>query len=184
VGIASLALVAGLFVLGLTRPEHAHGPEGGAMVHGATGAVPGDAEAALADPAALLGHVLSRLYLAFGEREEDAIYDALAEVAAGPALETLYLEKRAALFDDPAGATQAVHGIDVLDVEAAERDGAILLYGRWRVLGAVGHEDHVHVRGHAYAARLTLERTDVGWRLTGFALIEVERRGAPSGRGS
>ncbi|MGF1551247.1 MAG: hypothetical protein ACFBWO_01950 [Paracoccaceae bacterium] len=192
VSLASLALVAGRFVLGLTRPDHGHAPEGETMAHGEEGTVPTDVEAALAEPAMLLGHVLSRLYAAFGEREEGAVYDARAEVATGPALEALYLEKRAAMFDDPAGTihgapagtTQSVHGIEVLDVEAAEQGGAVVLDGRWRVFGAVGHEDHVHVRGPAYAARLAVERTDGGWRLTGFTLTEVERPEGSADRGS
>jgi hypothetical protein len=55
---------------------------------------------------------------------------------------------------------------------------AVEMAARWRVLGTVGHAEHLHVRGNAYAADLTLEPVDGAWRLTGFALTDVDRTGA------
>ena len=45
------------------------------------------------------------------------------------------------------------------------------------VLGQVGHDEHTHMRGNAYAAELTIAPVDDAWRLTGFRLTEVDRTG-------
>ncbi len=181
-GLAALAVVAGLVLIGLLRPDllghgvgQGVGHGAGAAFHGAPADGPTVA-AARDDPAGLMGHILARIYTAFGEREEDAIYDALATVAAGPVLEELYLERRAALTAAPAeGGGQAIHGIAVLDAAAAERDGAFVIDGAWETIGSVGHGDHVHVRGNRYAARFTVEPRADGWRLTAFDLVEKVR---------
>ena len=174
-GAATLLCVVALAVLGLARPDLlGHGPDEAAF-HGAPAEGP-TVEAARAEPARLLSHVLGRVYRAFGEREEDAIYDALASVAAGPVLDELYLERRAALTaapDDAGG--QEIHGISVLEADAEERDGIFLLEGAWETVGSVGHGDHLHVRGNRYAARLTVEPRAEGWRLTAFDLVEMVR---------
>ena len=100
--------------------------------------------------------MLSVVYKAFGETEEARIYDGLAEVAAGGALEQLYLERLGARAED-----------DVVTIDA-----------KWRVLGTVGHAEHMHVRGNAYSASLTLEPVEGEWRLTGFELKDVDRTDA------
>lgn len=175
VGVGALVLVVGLAVLGLTRPDlvgHGaadHGFHGGPL----EGPSP---QAARADPAVLLAHVLGRVYAAFGLREEGAVYDALAGVAAGDVLEALYLERRAVLTAAPeGGGTQELHGIEVVRAEAEERGGVFRIDGAWDTVGSVGHEDHVHTRGNRYAARLTVALRPEGWRLTAFELVETVR---------
>lgn len=175
IGVAALLCVAALALLGLARPDLlGHGPDragfDGAPADGPT------VETARAEPAHLLSHVLGRVYAAFGEREEGAIYDALASVAAGSVLDELYLERRAALTAMPAEAGgQEIHGIYVLEADAEERDGMFLIEGAWETVGSVGHGDHVHLRGNRYAARLTVEPRAEGWRLTDFDLLEMIR---------
>ncbi len=168
-GLAALALAGGLVAFGLLAGGgHGHLP--------APGAGP-DPAAARAAPARLAEHVLARLYAAFGEREEAAIYDALAKVAEGEVLESLYLEKRAALLDPASGASgQSLHGIEVTEAALSERAGVFEIAARWHAIGAVEHGDHVHVRGNAYAAQLRLVPRAEGWRLTGFDLLDIERQ--------
>ncbi|MGF1446013.1 MAG: hypothetical protein ACFBRM_07385 [Pikeienuella sp.] len=169
-GLGAMALVAGLAALGLSRPDlaaHDHELE---LTEGPSRA------AARQDPASLAGHVLTQIYSAFGEREEGAIYDALAGVAAGEVLEDLYLQKRAALLDDATGATgQRLHGLEILDVTAEETGSGFVLTARWQAIGAVEHGDHTHIRGNIYGGRLQVEPLSGRWRLTGFALIDVAR---------
>ncbi|SEB05510.1 hypothetical protein [Rubrimonas cliftonensis] len=132
---------------------------------------------AAAQPRALLGLALEQVYEAFGETAETAIYDRLARVAAGEALETLYLQKRDALvnaaFD---GGTQRVDHVDVTEAEAAVEGGLVSVAGRWRVVGAVGHEDHRHIRGAVYTARVDFALGPEGWRMVAFDLRDIDRQ--------
>jgi hypothetical protein len=143
---------------------------------------PATPEAAAAQPEAMLGMALEQIYRAFGETGETAIYDALARVAADDALEALYLQRRDALvnaaFD---GGAQRVDHVDVLAAEATVEADRVAIDGRWRVIGAVGHEDHQHVRGAAYTARLSFALRPEGWRVVAFDLRDIDREaiGAP-----
>jgi hypothetical protein len=145
---------------------------------------PATPEAAAAQSEALLGMALEQVYRAFGETGETAIYDALARVAADDALEALYLQRRDALvnaaFD---GGAQRVDHIDVLAAEATVEGDRVAVDGRWRVIGAVGHQDHQHVRGAAYTARLAFALRPEGWRMVDFALRDIDREavGEPLG---
>ncbi len=119
---------------------------------------------------------LEGVYGAFKQTEETAIYDALAKVSKGEALEQLYLQRRAALMDrglDKVG--QQVHELELISVTARREGETLRADARWRVVGIIGHEAHRHVRGNAYAAELLLERDVAGWRIAGFDLREVDR---------
>jgi len=123
--------------------------------------------------------MLTRVYLAFNETEEAAIYDNLAQVAADDALEALYLERVGAMAGgglDPASeADQQIHTMEMLRIDTA-RDGEIFTWdARWRVVGTVGHATHLHVRGNIYAAVLTVAPSNGAWRITGFELTDVDR---------
>ncbi len=119
---------------------------------------------------------LERVYRAFAEEEEGRIYDALAEATAGPALETLYLQRRASLLDRGLEkADQNVHELELLSASAARSGDRLAVSARWRVLGLVGHEQHRHLRGNAYAADLAFDRAGGLWRITGFTLREIDR---------
>ena len=123
--------------------------------------------------------MLTRVYLAFNETEETAIYDSLAEVAAGDALEALYLERVGAMADnglDPSEeADQQIHTMEMLRIDTA-RDGDEFSWdARWRVVGTVGHATHMHVRGNIYAAELDVAPVEGAWRITGFELTDVDR---------
>ena len=119
--------------------------------------------------------MLSVVYQAFGETEEERIYDALAEVAAGAALEQLYLERLGAMASGGLEPDQTIHEMELLGLSAKSKDDVVTIDAKWRVLGTVGHAEHMHVRGNAYSAALTLEPVGGEWRLTGFALKDVDR---------
>jgi hypothetical protein len=118
--------------------------------------------------------VLGAVYEACAETEEAAIYDGLARVAAGEALEALYLERAGALATGGLP-DQVVHELRLTGGSWNLEDGALRADIRWAVLGEVGHAEHTHMRGNAYGAELTLGPAEGAWRLTGFRLTDVDR---------
>ena len=119
------------------------------------------------------------VYDAFAATQEDVIYDTLAGVTHGPALEYLYLERVGAMarggLDE---ADQEIHEIKLLNTSVARDGGTLLLDATWQVIGTVGHAEHLHVRGNTYSADLTVAPVDGAWRITDFALLDVNRDAA------
>ncbi|MEM6939944.1 MAG: hypothetical protein AAF943_08945 [Pseudomonadota bacterium] len=116
------------------------------------------------------------VYEAFGETQEDAIYDTLARVTHGEALEYLYLERVGAMAGDGLDeADQTIHEIKLLSTQVARAENALVLDASWQVIGTVGHTEHMHVRGNTYSADLTVSPVDGAWRITDFELRDVNR---------
>ncbi len=119
------------------------------------------------------------IYEAFGKTQEDDIYDTLAIVTDGAALEYLYLERIGAMagggLDE---ADQTIHEINLVNADVA-RDGQRLVVGAsWQVIGTVGHAEHLHVRGNTYRADFTIAPVEGAWRITEFDLLDVNRDAA------
>lgn len=119
------------------------------------------------------------VYDAFSETEENAIYDTLASVTDGDALEYLYLERVGAMAGGGLEeADQTIHEIKLLNTQVS-RDGATLaIDASWQVIGTVGHAEHLHVRGNSYDADLSVAPVNGAWRITDFELLEVNRDAA------
>lgn len=101
--------------------------------------------------------MLETVYRAFGETDETAIYDSLAEVAAGDALEALYLERVGAMVGGGLDQSdQQLHEMELIKLSSRGTGTTIRWDAKWRVVGTVGHATHLHVRGNTYAASLTL----------------------------
>lgn len=126
----------------------------------------------------LLPEILAQVYVAFGETEEAAIYDKLALVATGDALEQLYLERVGAMAGGGLNPDQEIHEVSLLGMSARPSGEKVNISARWRVLGVVGHSEHMHMRGNAYAADLTFAPVDGGWKFSGFDLTDVDRTDA------
>jgi hypothetical protein len=126
----------------------------------------------------LLPGMLQTVYEAFGETEEAAIYDGLAQVASGAALEQLYLERVGAMAGGGLNPDQEIHEVALLDMSARPQGDRVQISARWRVLGVVGHAEHMHMRGNAYSAELAMSPVEDAWKLTGFTLRDVDRTGA------
>lgn len=126
----------------------------------------------------LLPEILAVVYDAFGETEEAAIYDRLAEVATGAALEQLYLERVGAMAGGGLNPDQEIHEVALLGMSARPRGDTVAIDARWRVLGVVGHSEHMHMRGNAYAADLVMTAEGGTWKITGFNLTDVDRTDA------
>lgn len=122
--------------------------------------------------------ILAEVYEAFGETEEAAIYDRLAEVANGPALEQLYLERVGAMAGGGLNPDQEIHEVSLLGMSARPQGEIVNISAKWRVLGVVGHSEHMHMRGNAYAADLVMASDAGVWKITGFTLKNVDRTDA------
>ncbi|MEM6896931.1 MAG: hypothetical protein AAF576_06095, partial [Pseudomonadota bacterium] len=119
------------------------------------------------------------VYEAFGETQEDAIYDTLAGVTYGDALEYLYLERVGSMagggLDE---GDQTIHEIKLLSTQVSREDAALRIDASWQVIGTVGHAEHLHVRGNTYSADLTVAPIEGAWRITDFELLDVNRDAA------
>lgn len=123
--------------------------------------------------------MLGVVYDAFGQTDEAAIYDRLAEVAAGDALEALYLERVGAMAGG--GLTQSdqeIHEMELISLSTRPEGEELIMDATWRVIGTVGHAEHMHVRGNTYTADLRVTPVDGSWRFTGFTLRDVDRSDA------
>ena len=119
------------------------------------------------------------VYDAFGETEEDVIYDTLASVTYGDALEYLYLERVGAMAGGGLEeADQTIHEIKLLDTKVAREGDRLAINASWQVIGTVGHAEHLHVRGNTYSADLSVSPIEKAWRITDFELLEVNRDAA------
>jgi len=147
--------------------------------YSAPGLKPMSVEDARGDFFRLTPALLLVVYDAFGQSEEAGIYDTLAEVAHGEALEALYLERVGAMkgggLDE---ADQTIHEISLLSASVSGAEDILEIDASWRVIGTVGHAEHLHVRGNTYRANLTVAPVDRAWKITGFDLVDVSRDGA------
>ncbi len=116
------------------------------------------------------------VYEAFGATQEDTIYDTLASVTHGKALEYLYLERVGAMAGGGLEeADQTIHEIKLLNTSVTREAGTLAIDASWQVIGTVGHAEHLHVRGNTYSADLSVAPVDGAWRITDFALLDVNR---------
>lgn len=116
------------------------------------------------------------VYDAFGKTQEDEIYDTLASVTHGDALEYLYLQRVGAMAGGGLEeADQTIHEIKLLDTQVARNNATLEIDASWQVIGTVGHAEHLHVRGNTYSADLTVSPVDGAWRITDFELLDVNR---------
>ncbi len=119
------------------------------------------------------------VYDAFAKTQEDDIYDTLAGVTHGEALEQLYLERVGAMAGGGLEeADQEIHEINILNIRATRDDAKLEIDATWQVIGTVGHAEHLHVRGNTYTADLSIAPVEGAWRITRFNLREVNRDAA------
>ena len=126
----------------------------------------------------VLPGILTTVYEAFGETEEAAIYDRLAVVSNGSALEQLYLERVGAMAGGGLNPDQEIHEVSLLGMSSRPQGEIVNISAKWRVLGVVGHSEHMHMRGNAYAADLVMASDAGVWKITGFTLTDVDRTDA------
>ncbi len=173
IAAVSLGLVAAAATVALRG-----GPDGarGAHVVPALDAPPMTAEALRSAAFRVVPAMLRVVYDGFGETDEAVIYATLESVAAGDALEQLYLERAGAMAGGGLETSdQEIHEMQPLRIETALDGAAVRVDATWRVIGTVGHAEHMHMRGNAYTADLRLAPVDGAWRIVGFDLRDVDR---------
>ena len=125
----------------------------------------------------VLTELLRRVYSAFGEEEEFAIYDGLATAVASDLLTDLYLQRRAAQEQEYSeGGKVTIREVEITELTPLPGPpNEHLVNTSWTVRGIVAHGEHQHERINAYTAQLTLGVADGEWRLTGFNLDTIRR---------
>ena len=122
--------------------------------------------------------ILQAIYAAYGEEDEERIYDRLATAASGDLVADLYLQRRQAQVAShvEAGETK-VQGVEPFRLAAVPlaHDAGYRIDAAWRVVGEVTHRTHTHERINLYAADLVLQPVEGQWKLTGFVITDIER---------
>lgn len=175
-------IVAAAFVLGVGAVllfSAADTELDGAQVFSAPGLEPMSFDEARSEFFRLTPALLLVVYDAFGRTSEEDIYDTLASVAGGEALEELYLERIGAMAGGGLEeADQTIHEITLLTSSVSAENDALVIDATWQVIGTVGHAEHLHVRGNTYSADLTVSPVAAAWKITGFELLDVNRDAA------
>jgi hypothetical protein len=125
----------------------------------------------------LVSALLNNIYRAFDFRDEERIYDVLAESVSGDLLTDIYLETRRGLeLRNQGGARAKVKQLELVELETRPgTHGGFLARAVWKVAGSVGHWGHVHQRTNRYRASLGIEPVDGVWKLTSVELLEEQR---------
>ncbi len=126
----------------------------------------------------IVGTLLYNVYRSFDFRQEEAVYDMLAESVSGPLLAQTYLETRRGLvLQNQGGARAKVNKVaieEIVPTPLPDRTG-FLVDVSWVVGGSVGHWGHIHQRRNRYGADLTVEPLDGTWKITGMNVRSEER---------
>ena len=100
--------------------------------------------------------LLYNIYRALDFRDEEVVFDRLAQSLSGDVLERVYLEMRKGLrLENQGGARVRVREVDLLEVMPTKAQLARTLRyrTRWNATGSVGHWGHTHMRTNQYDAR-------------------------------
>jgi hypothetical protein len=122
--------------------------------------------------------LLYNVYRALDFRQEEVVFDRLAQSLSGDVLERVYLEMRKGLrLENQGGARVRVREVELLEVtpEDAIEPETLRYRTRWNATGSVGHWGHTHMRTNAYDARMTLARIGDRWKIAGIDILEEQR---------
>ena len=126
---------------------------------------------------ALVANLLHNIYRAFDFRQDEQIYDVLAQSVSGDLLTRIYVEtKQGLVLQNQGGARAKVKSVELERLEAMDyRRGVLTVKADWLVNGAVGHWGHVHQRVNRYRAELTLAAEARRWTLQDIEVLQEER---------
>ncbi len=122
--------------------------------------------------------LLYNVYRALDFRDEEAVFDRLAQSLSGDVLERVYLEIRKGLrLESQGGARVRVREVELLEVipQESDRAGTLRYKSKWNATGTVGHWGHTHLRTNQYEAMITLARIKGRWKISDLAILEEER---------
>jgi hypothetical protein len=144
---------------------------------------------------AIFSQLHQNTYRAFDYREEEAVYDALANSVDGDLLRDLYLQILQGLkMQEQGGAVSRIREVTLLEgkaeplaqrsdsgsLKAGEADGSPAGRGfayrcRWNVAGTVEHWGHIHSRTNQYEAVFAVEPRDAAWKITDVDVLDEQR---------
>ena len=134
------------------------------------------------EAAPTLHALLYNIYRALDFRDEEVVFDRLAQSLSGDVLERVYLEMRKGLrLENQGGARVRVRAVDLLEVVPthAEAAGTLRYRTRWNATGSVGHWGHTHMRTNQYDAEITLAPIEGQWKIADIEILQEERVTAP-----
>jgi hypothetical protein len=122
--------------------------------------------------------LLYNVYRSLDFRNEEVVFDRLAQSLSGDVLERVYLEMRKGLrLENQGGARVRVREVELLEVvpEQAEQSGTLRYRTKWNATGSVGHWGHTHMRTNQYDAWITLARIRGQWKIADIEILEEHR---------
>jgi hypothetical protein len=124
--------------------------------------------------------VLFDTYRAFNLRDEEEVFDRLADSVTGDLVEDLYLDSRRRLnAGTRAGTEVTVRDVSVVEIgdptEKVAGSGAFAYDCRWVVTSRVRHLQHIHHRQNIYGGVLTLTVDGGRWKIARVELASEDR---------
>ena len=121
------------------------------------------------------------IFRAFDYRNEEEIYNALAQSVDGELLRDLYLKIIESLkVKEQGGAVSNIREVKIVAGSALAPDQDSGLSGRpsfgfrsqWDLVGTVEHWGHIHERTNQYDARFQVELIDDQWKITAMQVLD------------
>lgn len=129
----------------------------------------------------LVRRMLTEAYRAFDSRDEEAVYDALAESVSGPLLRDAYLSIRR-MLDAPGQVGRVrVRAVTVkaADLTALEDGPGFHAKCVWTMEAAVTHRGHTHARRAEYDGEMTIRPRDGRWKIDMLTVLDERREASP-----
>ena len=128
----------------------------------------------------IMSKVLTDTYEAFNIKDEEELYDTLAESVTGNLVDDLYLDNRRRLTAGTRQGTKVtIRGVSILDIgepsEVLTPEEGYSYDCRWAVVARVQHLQHVHHRQQIYSGVLTLRADEGRWKVAGVELHSEDR---------
>lgn len=137
----------------------------------------GNAPLTAAQASSTTASLLKNVYAAFGLRDEEATYDALASGVDGPLLRMLYLQfRRSLLMAEQGGARSRVNDLQQVSsrVVKSEKEEFQVKHC-WRMTGTVEHWGHIHTRENEYTATIVVSEVDSHWKISRVSFTDQKR---------
>jgi hypothetical protein len=122
--------------------------------------------------------LLYNVYRSLDFRDEEVVFDRLAQSLSGDVLERVYLEMRKGLrVENQGGARVRVREVDLLEVITSDTPevGTLRYRTKWNATGSVGHWGHTHMRTNQYDAEVTLAAIQGQWKIADIEVLQEER---------
>lgn len=122
--------------------------------------------------------LLYNVYRSLDFRDEEVVFDRLAQSLSGEVLERVYLEMRKGLrLENQGGARVRVRKVALLEVvpTQAQEAGTLRYRTKWNATGSVGHWGHTHMRTNRYDAQITLALIEGQWKIADIEILEEQR---------